>query len=260
MAAAMDHLIATKAVQFQEAMECETEAAEAEQALAALAQIKAERARLAQLLAAHLLQHILPPAALGSKRASLLHKVHALLHGIRMESASWRAVGELLQNVVSVTTDQGVESGIADVHSVDLDAMFPHLTDLTEDPEHLNLVSCDAPALGAAADIHHLMPLAIWVPGALHMLHGAAHELTNGLAHFDEIYYPMLADFTNFFKHQWTRERFVAQCLMPSGLAGVAYIEDFRSYTASLAEWRWGYLIDAIEQARDYEVALANPC
>ena len=40
------------------------------------------------------------------------------------------------------------------------------------------------------------------------VLRVAAHELTDGLEFFEEIYYPMLLAFTNFFKQAWCRERF----------------------------------------------------
>lgn len=52
------------------------------------------------------------PAGVGSGCGSLRHKLHALLHSLRLEAPSWRAAIELLNSTVTWTGDLGTESGI----------------------------------------------------------------------------------------------------------------------------------------------------
>ena len=60
-------------------------------------------------------RHVSPPTVLGSKRAQLSHKLHALLHSLFLENFTWTNVWRMLQRTVSLTTDLGTESGLATV-------------------------------------------------------------------------------------------------------------------------------------------------
>ena len=61
--------------------------------------------------------HTQVPVAMGSKKSGLEYKARALLHGACLELHPPLAVtlGPFLQNVISFTTDLGVEAGLADV-------------------------------------------------------------------------------------------------------------------------------------------------
>ena len=83
-----------------------------------------ERSEAEQMMAGKIRRHQLPPAALGSRRSSLLHKLHAFFHAYYNETCSWAALGGLMQTVVSVTTDAGTESGFAAAGLLDL-PLFP---------------------------------------------------------------------------------------------------------------------------------------
>lgn len=85
-----------------------------------------ERSEAEQMMAGKIRRHQLPPAALGSRRSSLLHKLHAFFHAYYNETCSWAALGGLMQTVVSVTTDAGTESGFAAAGLLDL-PLFSHL-------------------------------------------------------------------------------------------------------------------------------------
>ena len=62
------------------------------------------------------IHHILPPVALGVRRATILHKIHAILHGIRLEAANFGQAQLLLDNTLSITADLGTESDLVQVH------------------------------------------------------------------------------------------------------------------------------------------------
>lgn len=91
-----------------------------------------------------------------------------------------------------------------------------------------------------------LFDKALVIPGALHILHSAAREITDAMTHFKE-YEPDLRLIVEMLSHQWMRERFFACCLMSPEAAG--YRDLFSTMvTISLAEWRWGHLMQAISE------------
>eukprot|EP00973_Karenia_brevis_P030213 4163816-Karenia_brevis.AAC.1 len=75
-------------------------------------------------------RHVYPLTTLGTKRSSLLHKVHCLLWSMFLECGSWVLVQRLLEKVVSFTTDQGTESGLADFKGVPMGDFFPWMSTL----------------------------------------------------------------------------------------------------------------------------------
>ena len=92
--------------------------------------LQQERSRLDKLLQAVAQQpavdiHLSVPVAHGSKRASIAHKVHALLHTLYLEVGGWHRVGEFLASTRALTSDYGAESGLVDMMNVDLTALFP---------------------------------------------------------------------------------------------------------------------------------------
>ena len=83
-----------------------------------------DRAALFAIVDEGCARHMYPPGAVGSRRASLLHKLHAVLHSMRLEMGSWAAVKAWASEVFSFTTDAGVEKGLAGVTSPHLAEFF----------------------------------------------------------------------------------------------------------------------------------------
>lgn len=54
--------------------------------------------------------HIPVPTGIGSKRASLTHKIHNLLHCLLVDLGSWEWVKRFCERVICITADHGVES------------------------------------------------------------------------------------------------------------------------------------------------------
>ena len=105
--------------------------------------------------------HICPPTAQGSRRAQLVHKVHALLRTLRLEVGGWPAVLMVLSSVRAVTTD-GAD---ADMPLPDMRAMDPGLE-----------------MRAGSLILTKLFPLALQVPGALRVLHQSVKELTSAFS------------------------------------------------------------------------------
>ena len=94
--------------------------------------------------------HILPPTALGPRHATLSHKTHALLHALRLECDSWSHVQQLLDCVVTFTSDQGVEMNL-NMAAASLEDLFPYWRLSVDMRADTGIVGCDRDADASAA-------------------------------------------------------------------------------------------------------------
>ena len=83
----------------------------------------------------HCISHTLIPTATGSKRGSVLHKLHNMVHAIFMDHGTWEGVGHFLGSVVAFVSDQGTERLLAQVpftlEELRLTSWAPKLSDVT---------------------------------------------------------------------------------------------------------------------------------
>jgi hypothetical protein len=94
---------------------------------------------------------------------------------------------------------------------------------------------------------------ALWIPGALHILHGSCHELTATASHFSK-FKEQLRSVLGFFLHRHSREAFIHYCLN-GRRAG--YGQLFENWNCpSFAEWRWGSLMQCISFLDDRKMVL----
>jgi hypothetical protein len=80
-------------------------------------------------LSAALKTPYLPATTLGSKRASMPHKMAAILHALRLVLPSWDAVCAALTGLVAVTSDLGTERLLVSFPKVPLSAIVPWATE-----------------------------------------------------------------------------------------------------------------------------------
>ena len=74
-------------------------------------------------------QHVCVPATLGWRRASLVHKMHCMLHSFCIElGGNVQDLYAFLASIYSWTTDQGVESLQADVPNIDVLKLLPWIS------------------------------------------------------------------------------------------------------------------------------------
>jgi hypothetical protein len=146
------------------------------------------------------------PVAIGSGRASAAHKLHALIHSLRLVSASWQDIAQLLRSIRSWTGDMGTESGFARLRTFSILDLFPWACDQTlsgeqEGPmDDLEKATFDFQAEDflpevAADQGPHMQDTAqpardplqaslfgsLFVPGLLHIIHNATDGLADAL-------------------------------------------------------------------------------
>ena len=73
------------------------------------------------------------PVAVGSGRASTAHTLHALIHSLRLVSASWGNTCALLSSIRSWTGDMGTESGFARLPRFNVRRLFPWVLDQADE-------------------------------------------------------------------------------------------------------------------------------
>ena len=213
--------------------------------------------------------HICPPAALGARRGHLLFKLHALLHTLQLEIGSWKHVADFLASVRAVTTDFGVESGLAELENINLSLLFPWFQDalLFDSPDDVDDARREgehedqAPAPAVAESclkaevtdagetqliLTRLFPLALLIPGALHTLHHAVEALTDGLRAFADWFYPGLKAVVSVWRQQHVRDRFIAEHLRKT--PAEVFERSLKELQLNLHDARWGSLIHTCKQ------------
>ena len=158
--------------------------------------------------------HVFPPSALGVKHATLAHKAHALCHSLRLETSSWRDTQNLLDNTVTLTSDQGVESGLNQV-LLPLAQAFPYWhTSTIFEADSGAVEDSDALQLQPEEATLEFISLrgSLYAPGFFHILDGATHDLLQ-----QSLMWPdHKAGFENllkFFHRKYCRDMFSVSCL-----------------------------------------------
>ena len=219
-----------------------------------------EQARARSLRAKRLQQiegardlHITTPTAVGSRRASIAHKMHNLLHTLLIDCKALLHVLSFCIRVACITTDHGTESLVSKAPRCILSAddFMPHIGchDVSQ-PDLQNGVQDSDPNVQSICGeqetcVTKIFPNALWVLGPLHILHGITKDLTSSLADFSSKYLPMLQTIASFLKEPWMLDRFVERCLTVSPEAW-QYKHLFASIDIALADWRWFSLMKAV--------------
>ena len=86
------------------------------------------------------MNHIAVPTGIGSRRATLAHKLHNLLHSLALELGSWKQVRRFCEKTIAVVTDHGVESLLAATPTCILSNEF--LPDVCVDDECPDPANC----------------------------------------------------------------------------------------------------------------------
>ena len=105
---------------------------------------------------AGILEHTMPPVGLGRRATATEFKIRAWLHALALEHGSDEVMADALQSFVSLTTDLGAESGIADYECLRWRDFLPRWQDdvrLEMDDEPL-----DGCPLGRGAQPEALLP------------------------------------------------------------------------------------------------------
>jgi len=215
-----------------------------------------DRAELFKVLQKGCSRHMFPPAAVGARRESLVHKLHAVLHSMRLDLGTWQLVMAAMAATCTITTDAGHESGFAAGDHPKLDQFFPHIRDDSWKSDSLHsLISLNpgsfdsfeskeadtAGPAGAEAGSAKAFEKSLWVQGGHHVCDGATDKITSEMKQA-EWFKSLLQAVREYFKTTGNRELFVNQCLT-SEQAKRSYAWLFDKKPPTMLEIRWGSLL-----------------
>ena len=158
-----------------------------------------------------------------------------------------RALTALLPQLVSFTTDQGTEGGLAN-------AVLPTLSEglpawmrgsFPEPPEEAGIEA-------------HVFQRALIIPGGLHVLHNLAWQADAELSHF-QLWLPQLQSVVTLLHYRHHRERFLQSCIRGTAWEGTASARVLeKGGIATTVEWRWNSLIDILQDLLPLEGLLRS--
>ena len=144
--------------------------------------IRAWSAKCAQVAQAFS-SHTFVPVALGMRKASLRHKLAAMLWCVYLESVGLREIIGFLTSVIAITTDQGTEAGLADVPSIPLAQLLPQMKgefDIEDDDGEIPIVNCNSDP-----SQQFCFEFALTLPGILHIMHNLTSRILSNLSLWD---------------------------------------------------------------------------
>ena len=145
-----------------------------------------EMSRLRGILEERLLHHIFPPAALGAKRSSLAHKLHTVVHSMRLEPCSWSDTSRLAQHFVSMTTDMGSELELPQLKPIAVADFFPYWVRLPLDADDgIDDLENVGDPLDEASTVTFKSGLVI--PGMMHIVDNVTKGVLAALEVWDEV-------------------------------------------------------------------------
>ena len=193
------------------------------------------REKCNQVLVRAVQSHMHIPVAIGSKAAGVEQKVGAFLHSISAECGKEECLTEYLSSTVSHTTDLGTEVKLADFTAANWTEMLPpHVTGAFESD-----LSENKRLLGQT----HLMPSAIVMPGALHLLDTVVSNVSHAMSQWDR-FYAGLKVIEGLLK-LWRLDRFFHAC----SVSDIEQKEFKGAIGASLYEKRWHNVAEFIVKA-----------
>ncbi|CAL1151620.1 unnamed protein product [Cladocopium goreaui] len=173
------------------------------------------------------------PVALGSGKVSVEDKTSCLLHAMSLECSSRVGLRCHLDNVVSWTTDLGVEAQLPQFQAKHLDSILPTYVHQTLESD---LADEDQETVGDA-DAFPIMPKALLTPGGLHITHNARQDLRTKMLWFDK-FWDHLKAVAALLVPQHLRERIIARLVR--GTASAEHEHLFASLSLpALYEKRW---------------------
>jgi hypothetical protein len=180
-------------------------------------------------------EHTLPPVGMGRKASSTEHKIRAWLHAMLLDHGTDQGMVRALASFMSMTTDLGVESQIADYECKSWQDFLP-----SWQRAGFLQPDCEAADEGAAETPRALLPNGMVCPGLLHIIDNAFLDLDKSLPGWSPWYRGLVA-IVKLLSTEGLRKRFVYFCVKDS--ATPEFADRFRSDLPSLAHWRWGVLM-----------------
>lgn len=186
-------------------------------------------------LASALKLHRLPPVLLGSGRTSLMHKLAAAMHACFLESGTKLTLQRMASDIVSLTSDLGVEFGLPAVQPVRVDELLPWMAAdsgglaTATDPN-------DMEALPDCEDHVHLNS-SLATPGMLHILHNASNSLLS-VMHSLNAAVDQLSEVARLIRTPETCKRLCESCYADE--VGQCHHAVLKAFSGNVHRERWG--------------------
>jgi hypothetical protein len=212
---------------------------------------------LIQELSAELIKPDFPAGLLGSKRTSMPHKMHCLLHCLRLICPNWSDVCQMTRSCTAITADMGTERVLPRFPVTSIKDMFAW-----DFPQHGGdgfVVEDDTVQVQARVDMHELeidFSHTVYVPGPLHILHNATKDLSSVMEWFSD-YLQQLSQICRLLRRPFLRERLVETCFVDSHARHLKHMfNDPVLNELSVYEGRWGTIAAATTGLGKFEGAL----
>lgn len=179
-------------------------------------------------------------AALGSKRAGLPHKLHAILHQCFVITGTPPLLQSFCSSIAAWTTDLGVESSISQAPPMPFDRIFPYFCRPAEDGE------VQEGYWETQIDLRNALPIG----GGLHFASNMMKGMLAAMPQWTESLGEQASALARFLHQPWTRERFVQTCLVGE-LRRFSFL--FESFPADLTRWRWGDVQKVVSRMLELE-------
>ena len=208
-----------------------------------------------------------PAVGIGSGKAGLFHKLHALLHARRLVSPSWESTVESFHQCIAFTGDMGIESLFASIAPFPLSSLIPWMSAetidfvfsaesaCTADFQHVSdsgSLGLSVPETGSQKPVQYHTGSGVFVAGMLHILHNIVGELASVMEHFSS-YRRDLTALTAWLRRPHLRQRFQNTCLVGEFTDLQAW---FHNFSLRVDTHRWGVVLDGTCEVLDLEEAL----
>ena len=208
-----------------------------------------KRQQCAEIVKDSLVVHRLMLMGLGSGASPLDHKARAIARSLYAETQTLPALRVILSQITSVTSDMGVELGLADMNGLPLKEIVPDWISDTESALNLDCEDVQAvqvPRLldDASADFEELfLPRALAVPGLNHIINNMCSDCNRELQSWPD-WLPQFRQVVALLHHGHLRRQYIATCLRGTRHAWVENL--FEKGVDQFAEWRWGSTVSVL--------------
>ena len=212
---------------------------------------------MSDLLRMQIQKEDLTPVALASKRTTLAHKMHALLHAMYLRTPSWATVARCMHCISCWTSDQGTERLLCQFPSMPLGELF-RWEDGPAAEEDEDMLPFPQEAAARPKVNEHVPALelgtSLYMPGLLHIISNATKNLRQSMRDMD-YFLKGLALVAQLLGKQHYRERYVNTCLNclpgPEKQLYMDKLQEVKMAGVHVYENRWGTVVDAVFKVRD---------
>ena len=200
-----------------------------------------------QFLKGTIKRHTQMPMGLGSGATALENKCQAMAIKFAHESHSMKDLRAICAQVVGVTVDLGVESGLAEVHGGDVVEYLPAWM------KREDRMREDCGLDSAHVCSERLFESSVISAGLDHVANNLQDAMDRQLQGWED-WLPGFKAVTHILSHRWLLQRLVATCVIGTGHASLARC--FETCVQTVAQWRWGTICKTLPDVLRLERAL----